>query len=191
MRKMKRQLLQGISDVQKAIILRAVAVGRTTFIRRRAMVEEKLKGHDLFALLTPKEVEILSSASRVASLKVGQKVYYEGLPASHICVLLKGKVELRRPAEMDVNLLIEAVPEGGVFGVSSLAEGERYLLNAECVEDSEVLMVESRVLRSILDQNPVAGYATERKIAQIFFKRYVTAMERLRSVVRVVALGLA
>jgi signal-transduction protein with cAMP-binding, CBS, and nucleotidyltransferase domain len=155
------------------------------------MVEEKLKGHDLFALMTPKEVESLSSACRVASLKAGQRVYSEGIPASHLCVLLKGKVELRRPAERDISLLVEDVSEGGVFGVSSLAEGERYLLNAECVEDSEVLMVESRVLRSILDQNPVAGYATERKISQIFFKRYVMAMERLRSVIRVVALGLA
>jgi hypothetical protein len=54
-----------------------------------------------------------------------------------------------------------------------------------------VLKVESRILRAILDENPVAGYAIERKISQIFFKRYVEAMERLRAVVQVVALGLA
>ena len=117
-------------------VFRTVAVGRTTFIRRRAMVEERLKGHDLFALLSPKEVEILSSACEVVSLKAGQKVYNEGIPATHLCILLKGKVELKRPAEKDVNLLIEEVPVGGVFGVSSLAEGERYLLNAECAENS-------------------------------------------------------
>jgi signal-transduction protein with cAMP-binding, CBS, and nucleotidyltransferase domain len=155
------------------------------------MVEEELKGHDLFALLTAKEVERLSSASGVVKLKKGERVYSEGRPASHLFVLLKGKVELRRPAEEDLNLLVDDISEGGVFGVSSLAEGERYLLNAECVEDSEVLKVESGILRSILDENPVAGYATERKISQIFFKRYVQAMERLRAVVRVVALGLA
>ncbi len=155
------------------------------------MIERELKAHDLFALLTPKEVETLSSACGVASLKKGEKVYSEGLPASHLFVLLKGKVELRRPAEGDLNLLIDEIAEGGVFGVSSLAEGERYLLNAECVEDSDVLKVESRMLRKILDENPVAGYATERRVAQIFFKRYVAAMEKLRAVVRVVALGLA
>ncbi|MFZ0962147.1 MAG: cyclic nucleotide-binding domain-containing protein [Terriglobia bacterium] len=155
------------------------------------MVIEKLQRQDLFALLTPKEVERLSSASGVVKLKKGEKVYSEGLPASHFFVLVKGKVELRRPAEGNLNLLVDDIPEGGIFGVSSLAQGERYLLNAECVEDSDVLKVESRVLRAILDENPAAGYAFERRISQIFFKRYVEAMERLRSVVRVVALGLA
>lgn len=155
------------------------------------MVVEKLQRHDLFALLTPKEVERLSRACGVVGLKKGEKAYSEGRPASHLFVLLKGKVELRRPAEGGLNLLVDDIPEGGVFGVSSLAQGERYLLNAECVEDSDVLKVESRILRAILDENPVAGYAIERKISQIFFKRYVEAMERLRAVVQVVALGLA
>jgi signal-transduction protein with cAMP-binding, CBS, and nucleotidyltransferase domain len=155
------------------------------------MVEEKLKSHDLFALLTPKEVERLSNACGVVKLTKGEKVYSEGLPASHLFVLLKGRVELRRPAKGGLSLLVDDIPEGGVFGVSSLAKGERYLLNAECIEDSDVLKVESRILRAILDENPVAGYAIERKISQIFFKRYVEAMERLRAVVQVVALGLA
>jgi len=155
------------------------------------MVEEKLKGHDLFALLTPKEVERLSRASGVVNLKKGEKVYSEGHPASHLFVLLRGKVELRRPAEAGLNLVIDDISEGGVFGVSSLEGGERYLLNAECVEDAEVLKVESQILRKILDENPVAGYATQKRLSQIFFKRYVKAMERLRAVVRVVGLGLA
>jgi len=155
------------------------------------MVAEKLLRQDLFALLTPKEVEVLSNASGVVSLKKGEKVYSEGIPASHLFVLLKGKVELRRPAEGRHDLIVDDISEGGVFGVSSLGQDERYLLNAECVENSDVLKVESRVLRAILDENPVAGYAIEKKISQIFFKRYVEAMERLRAVVQVVALGLA
>jgi CRP/FNR family cyclic AMP-dependent transcriptional regulator len=154
------------------------------------MEVEKLKRQDLFALLTPKEVERLSSASGVMGLKKGDKVYSEGHPASHFCVLLKGKVELRRPTEKGPNLVIEEIPPGGIFGVSSLTKGERYLLNAVCVDDSEVLKVESRVLRAILDENPVAGYAIERRVSQIFFKRYVEAMEKLRAVVQVVSLGL-
>ena len=147
------------------------------------MVIEKLQSHELFALLTPKEVERLSNASGVVKLKEGDKVYSEGVPASHLFVLLKGRVELRRPTKGGLSFLVEDVPERGVFGVSSLTGGERYLLNAACVEDSEVLKLESRVLRHILDENPAAGYATQKRISQIFFKRYVDAMERLRSVV--------
>ncbi len=152
------------------------------------MVVEKLQRQDIFALLDQKEVEVLSDACGVVSLKKGEKVYSEGFPASHLFVLLKGGVELRRPTKGGHSFLVDDIHEGGVFGVSSLGIGERYLLNAECVEDSDVLKVESRVLRGLLDKNPVAGYATERRISQIFFKRYVDAMERLQSIVQAVPL---
>jgi CRP-like cAMP-binding protein len=152
------------------------------------MVIETLKSHELFALLTPKEVETLSGTSSVVTLKKGERAYSAGVPASHLFVLLKGRVELRRPTKGGHSLLVEDIPEGGVFGVSSLQEGERYLLNAECMEDADALKVESRALRSILDRNPAAGYATERRISQIFFKRYVYATERLQAIVQAVPL---
>ena len=67
-------------------------------------------------------------------------------------------------------------------------ETQRYLLNAECVEDSEVLKVKGGVLRQILNENPAVGYTIQRRISQIFFKRYVDAMERLQSVVQAIPL---
>jgi CRP-like cAMP-binding protein len=153
------------------------------------MVTEKLQRHELFGLLTPKEVERLSNTAGVVKLEKGERVYAEGIPASHLFVLLKGKVELRRPTKGGLSFLVDDVVEGGVFGVSSLMGRERYLLNAECVQDSEVLKVESQVLRRILDDNPAIGLAVQRRISEIFFKRYVDAMERLRSIVLAVPLG--
>jgi CRP-like cAMP-binding protein len=153
------------------------------------MVIEKLQHLELFGLLTPKEIERLSNASGVVKLAKGERVYAEGNPASHLFVLLKGRVELRRPAEEGHSFLVDDVVEGGVFGVSSLTGGERYLLNAECVEDSEVLRVESDALRRILDENHAAGYALQKRISQTFFKRYVEAMERLRTVLLTIPLG--
>lgn len=155
------------------------------------MVGEMLRHHELFGLLTPKEMERLSNVSGVVKLGKGERVYSEGIPASHLFVVLKGKVELSRPAKGGLSLLVDEVGEGGVFGVSSLTGGERYLLNAQCVEDSEVLKVESQTLRRILDENPVIGYDVQRMISQIFFKRYVNAMEKLRSIALAVPMGTA
>ena len=56
-------------------------------------------------------------------------------------------------------ILKGAGDERGVFEVSSLTAGEPYLLNAECVEDSEVIEVESQALCRIVDENPATGYA--------------------------------
>jgi CRP-like cAMP-binding protein len=148
------------------------------------MAVEKLERHELFELLSPKEMDTLSSASGVVRLKEDEKVYSEGMPASHFFVLLKGRVELRRPTKGGPSLLIEDLLKGSIFGVSSLTGTERYLLNAVCVEESEVLKVEGRALRQILDENPVVGYAIQRRVSQVFFKRYVYAMERLETIMR-------
>jgi CRP-like cAMP-binding protein len=140
----------------------------------------------LFRLLSPKEVERLSAASGVMKLKEGERVYADGFPATHLFMLLKGRVELRRPTKGGVDLLVDDLVEGSIFGVSSLTGMERHLLDAVCVEDSEVLKLEARVLRQVLDENLVAGYAIQKRVSEIFFKRYVEAMERLQAVVQAV-----
>lgn len=148
------------------------------------MVIEKLKSHELFRLLNPKEVEKISAASGVMKLKEGERVYGDGFPATHLFVLLKGRVELQRPTTAGVSLLVDDLAEGSVFGVSSLTGMERHLLDAVCVADSEVLKLEAKVLRKVLDANPLVGYAIQQRISEIFFKRYVEAMEKLQAMVQ-------
>jgi CRP-like cAMP-binding protein len=145
---------------------------------------EKLKKHEVFGLLNPDEVKRLSAVSGVMALKDGEKVYSEGIPASHIFILLKGRVELKRLTKGEPSLLIDDLIAEDIFGVSSLLGADRYLLNAECVEDSEVLKIEGKTLRQIFDQNTVVGYAMQRRVSQIFFKRYLNVMERLQAVVQ-------
>ena len=153
------------------------------------MAVEKLEKHELFGLLSPEDIGRLSNVSGLVKLKEGDKICSEGIPASHLFILIKGRVELRRPTRGGHSFLVDDLIEGSIFGISSLTGTDRYLLNAECVKDSEVLKIEGKVLRQILDENPVVGYATQRRISQIFYKRYVDAMERLQTVVQAILLG--
>jgi CRP-like cAMP-binding protein len=145
---------------------------------------EKLKKHEIFSLLNPDEIKRLSAVSGVITLKAGEKVYSEGIPASHIFILLKGKVELNRPTKGGTSLLIDDLSEEDILGVSSLLGADRYLLNAECMEDSEVLKIEGKALRQIIDQNPTVGCTMQRRVSQIIFNRYVNVMERFQTVVQ-------
>lgn len=148
------------------------------------MVVEKLKSHELFGLLSPKDIEALSAASGVMKLQEGERVYSDGTPASHVFVLLKGRIELRRPTKGGISFLVDDLMAGNLFGISSLTGIERYILNAECVEDSEVLKLEVRALNKILDAEPAVGLAIQRKVSQVFFKRYVDTMEKLQAMVQ-------
>ena len=147
---------------------------------------EKLEKHELFGLMNPNEIKRLSAVSGVAALKEGDRVYSEGVPASHLFVLIKGRVELKRPTKGGPNLLVDDLIAGSIFGVSSLMGADRYLLNAECVEDSDVLKIEGKTLLKILHDNSVVGYAIQKRVSQIFFKRYLNAMERLKTVVQAI-----
>jgi len=147
---------------------------------------EKLQKHELFGLLSPNEIDRLSAVSGVVKLKEGDKVCSEGVPASHLFVLIKGRVELKKPTREGPNILVDDLMAGSIFGVSSLMGAERYLLNAECTEDSEVLKIENRVLSQILDENPVVGYAMQRRVAQIVFRRYLNSIERLQKIIQAI-----
>jgi CRP-like cAMP-binding protein len=153
------------------------------------MAAEKLERYELFALLNERELARLSGASAVVKSEEGERLYYEGLPASHLFILLKGRVELRRPTKGGPSLLVDDLLPKAIFGVSSLVGTDRYLLNAECVEDSEVLRIEGVVLRQILEENPVVAYTIQKRVSQIFFKRYVDAMERLETIMQAMPLG--
>ena len=151
------------------------------------MPVERLGKHELFGLLSPTEMRRLSDASSVVKLEEGERIYSEGVPASHLFVLVKGRVELRKPAKGGSFLVDDLMP-GSVFGVSSLMGTERYLVNAEAAEASEVLKIEGKLLRQILDDNLQVACAMHRRISQIYFRRYVSAMERLQTVIQAVGL---
>ncbi len=152
------------------------------------MALEKLEKHELFGLLNARELAGLSNASGVITLEEGERVCSEGNRATHFFVLVKGRVELRKPTREGPSFLVDDLLPGSVFGVSSVTDAERYYLDGECVEDSEVLKIEGDALRHILDMNPRVGYVIQRRLSQIFYKRYVNAMERVQTVVQAIPL---
>ena len=145
------------------------------------MALEKLEKHELFGLLNEAEMAILSNACGVMKLAEGEKVCTEGNTAGHFFVLLKGRVELTKPTPGGPHILVDDLLPGSVFGVSSVMNASRYFLDGVCVDDSEVLKIEGRALRRVLDLNPIVGYAMQRRLSHIFFKRFVDAMERVQA----------
>jgi CRP-like cAMP-binding protein len=150
------------------------------------MAVEKLEKHEIFGLLSPTELSELSSSSGIMNLHEGDRVCTEGHPATHFFVLLTGRVELRKRTREGPSFLVDDLLPGSVFGISSVADGARYFLDGECVEDSEVLKIEADALRHVLDVNPQVGYATQRRLSKVFYKRYVDAMEWVQEVVQAI-----
>jgi CRP-like cAMP-binding protein len=60
---------------------------------------------------------------------------------------------------------------------------QEYTLTAVCLEDTEVLAIDSDKLAKMCEQDPLLGYRLMLKIAQIYFERYKTAKRNLYGMV--------
>ena len=147
------------------------------------MAVEQLAAHEVFSYLTPKQVDVISSAAELITRSAGDTIYYMGAPATHLYILLHGQVTLRLPGREGVSLLIDQVAEGAMFGSCVCLDLDAYSLTAQCVTDVQLLRIEARIVKRLMEQDLPMGYALQTQISKIYFKRYVDTMKKLQSIV--------
>ena len=148
------------------------------------MVAEKLKKQDIFRLLRSEQVNLLSEAAEAVKFKAGEMVYSQGTRAERFYIVLKGQVSLRLPGKKaGVSVLIDELTEGEMFGCCVSTACDAYILNAQCTEESEILVLSISALKAIMDEDPRIGYAIQSGISAIYFRRYIDTMEKLQAIV--------
>ena len=148
------------------------------------MVVERLKKQQIFQLLRPEQVDLLSEASKVTKFRTGEMVYRKGERADRFYIVLKGQVSLRLPARTaGLSVLIDELTEGDLFGGCVPTVLDAYSLNAQCTEESEILVISVSALEAIMDGDPRIGYIIQSGISGIYFKRYIETMEKLQAIV--------
>ena len=148
------------------------------------MAVEKLKKQDIFELLRPEQVNLLSEAAETVKFQAGEMIYARGAKATRFYIVLKGQVSLRLPGRTaGVSVLIDELTEGDMFGGCISTALDAYVLNAQCTEESEVLVLDVSTLKAIMDEDPRIGYVIQSRISKIYFKRYIEIMERLQAIV--------
>ena len=147
------------------------------------MANEQLGVQDVFRFLRPDQVNAISKASVTASYKAGEVVYTKEAKAKYIFIVLGGQVALRFPSGGGVILLIDQLGPGAMFGSSSSFDLDTYMLTAQCLFDCRILRIETAALRRLMDEDPRMGYVIQMRISEIFFKRYVDAMQKLQAIV--------
>ena len=144
---------------------------------------EKLKKHEIFKLLRSEQIDRLSDGAQVLTFEKGKLIYPRGARTNYFYIMLKGQVALRLPGKGGMNILIDQLAEGDMFGGCISFAIDSYTLNAQCVEDSEILALETSVLKSLMDDDSRIGYIIQSKISEIYFLRYVETMKKLQSIV--------
>ncbi len=146
-------------------------------------VKERLESQDLFSFLLPKQVDSISNAAHTVRYKAGDTVYTQGEPANFIYAVLEGEVMLRLPGKGALSVPIDVAVPGTMFGSCLCFDIETYSTTAQCTQNSKLLKIEAVAFKKMMDEDLRMGYVMQRRISNIYFKRYLDTMRKLQTVV--------
>ena len=138
---------------------------------------------DLFGVLTPDYVHAISDVAERIKVKAGEQVYTKGEKADWFFVILKGEVTLRLPGKEDVSVQIAQLGRGAIFGSCLGFRRASYAVTAQCTRTAELLRVENKVLKRMMDRDHRMGYILQSHLSDVYFSRYIETMKKLQAIV--------
>lgn len=130
---------------------------------------QKIDQGDLICGLSHLFVRTFMDITIKKSYGKGQIVFHEGEPAAFFYTLIKGRVKLSiGETGQEVYIVDQA---GEVFGWSSLMNRSHYSASAECLEPTNLLLIEKEKLERILNDDPVNGMVFYKNLSQTLGNR--------------------
>lgn len=118
-----------------------------------------------FAGLTAAEIVAIDRRMQVRGYAEGEAVYGAGDEAAHLFVLATGRVKLERPSLDGVDVLVDVVTPGGLFGSLSALGDETYPDRAEALTVSCALSISAADFADVLREHPSVALAVLHDLA--------------------------
>jgi CRP/FNR family transcriptional regulator len=130
---------------------------------------------ELFAGLNEQELEEIAGIAREETYQAGDLICAERQRADRLFVLCEGRVELRvrlrSLLEPDVELTIEEVEPGSIFGWSSLVKQRQFTASARALERVRLMAIGSEDLNQLFDRNAHIGFVVMKQLAEVIASR--------------------
>jgi len=152
------------------------------------MATSQMLAQDVFSYLRPEQINIIHNASEVVERHARAVVYTQGEKGKYLYVVIDGQVALRLPGSKGMSILIETLGRGAIFGAGASFEPGTYTLTAQCVSDCKLLRIDTAVWRRLMEEDSRMGYALQKRISDLYFKRYVETMRTLQGIIACIPL---
>jgi CRP/FNR family transcriptional regulator len=103
--------------------------------------------------ISDKDFEIFEKSSVQLTFKKGETILKQGGIPSHIAYLEKGIVKFNYESESGKNLILTIVSAPKILGGANLFYKDNNLFSLVAVEDCEVIMIDSKVIETVLMDN--------------------------------------
>ncbi|MFC1813044.1 Crp/Fnr family transcriptional regulator [Thermodesulfobacteriota bacterium] len=141
---------------------------------------------ELFGVFLKKQLEELATVTEEKNYKKKEMIYQQGDRANHFYIITRGLISLVEFQPGDkVGIVFEERGQGEVFGCASFMKPRNHTLTAMCVEDSEVLVIETDKLIDLFEKDPDVGYKFMKNINQIYFDLYKFAKRQLHEMMKI------
>jgi CRP-like cAMP-binding protein len=107
----------------------------------------------------------------VNAFEAGSLLFSQGQPATHLYLLLRGKVTIRFKPDDGEPITVAELEPGGVFGWSAALGRGRYTSGAICQESSETLVISGAALRRLCQVDPETGVLILERLAEVIAER--------------------
>ena len=151
-----------------------------------------LRGHHLFAGLSPAQLQRVLTASHVDEYESGQLLFDRGQPAQHFYIVLEGQVNLVLYSKSGEEKIIDILGPGISFAEAVLfMEGPAYPVSAVAATRSKVARFQNREYLAILRESPetclrMLGHLSQRLHMRIREIEYLTLESATHRLVRMI-----
>ena len=149
-----------------------------------------LRGHHLFAGLSPQQMQRLLTASHVEEYEPGQLLFDRGQPAQHFFIVLDGQVNLVLYSKAGEEKIVDILGPGNSFAEAVMfMEAPGYPVSAVAATRSRVARFSSREYIAILRDSPetclrMLGHLSQRLHMRIREIEYLTLESATHRLVR-------
>jgi len=126
-----------------------------------------LSGAPLFEGFTQEQLRLLAFGSENSRLPAGKELYAEGAPADGAYVVARGRIDLFRDRD-GRRIVIADVGPGTVLGEFALFADSHRLTGAVAATDAEVMRLNRKLFRRILEEYPDVALFLHRRITADF-----------------------
>ena len=149
-----------------------------------------LRGHHLFAGLSPQQMQRLLTASHVDDYEAGQLLFDRGQPAQYFFIVLEGQVNLVLYSKAGEEKIVDILGPGNSFAEAVMfMEAPGYPVSAVAAVRSQVAHFSSREYIAILRESPetclrMLGHLSQRLHMRIREIEYLTLESATHRLVR-------
>ena len=118
----------------------------------------------VFKELSAKELEPIEALAKTSSFIPGDEIFSQGDVATALYIVKFGSVQIKHTGKEDA-INVANLGTGAHFGEMAFVDGEKRSASVSVIEPTEILTIDFKDLRRVLDANPVTAMKVYKSFA--------------------------